>query len=78
MCCDICAWGCIVCLLCECQPPAPPAPEPVAATSAAAGTTLVLAGVMGQRANRSGKVFPAGVVAILSALMSIGYARTLA
>jgi len=45
---------------------------------AAAGTTLVLAGVMGQRANRSGKVFPAGVVAILSALMSIGYARTLA
>ncbi|KAI7844545.1 hypothetical protein COHA_001903 [Chlorella ohadii] len=47
-------------------------------TLLALGTTLVLAGVMGQRANRSGKVFPAGVVAILSALMSIGYARTLA
>ena len=52
-------------------------PKP-ALPAAAAGTTLVLAGVMGQRANRSRKVFPAGVVALLSALMSIGYARTLA
>lgn len=33
---------------------------------------------MGQRANSSKKVFPAGVVAILSSLMTIGYARALA
>ena len=33
---------------------------------------------MGVRANRSRKVFPAGVVSILSALMTIGYARSLA
>ena len=43
-----------------------------------AGTCLVLASVMGVRANRSRKVFPAGVVSILSALMTIGYARSLA
>ena len=43
-----------------------------------AGTTLALAGVMGQRANSSGKVMPAGIVAILSALMTCGYAKALA
>lgn len=43
-----------------------------------AGTSLVLAGVMGQRANRSGKVFPAGIVALVSALMTICYAKALA
>lgn len=43
-----------------------------------AGTSLVLAGVMGQRANRSGRVFPAGIVALVSALMTIGYAKALA
>ena len=42
-----------------------------------AGTSLVLAGAMGQRANRSGKVFPAGVVALVSALMTICYAKAL-
>ena len=38
----------------------------------------MLAVAMGQRANASRKVFPAGVVAIASALMTLGYARTLA
>ncbi|PSC73575.1 FATTY ACID EXPORT 6 [Micractinium conductrix] len=44
----------------------------------AMSTTLALAGVMGQRANSSGKVMPAGIVAILSALMTCGYAKALA
>ncbi|KAL4421965.1 hypothetical protein ABPG77_010988 [Micractinium sp. CCAP 211/92] len=44
----------------------------------ALSTSLVLAGVMGQRANRSGKVFPAGIVALVSALMTICYAKALA
>ena len=43
-----------------------------------AATCLVLAAAMGQRANRSGKVLPAGLIAILSALMTAGYARSLA
>ena len=34
--------------------------------------------MMGHRANTSRKVFPAGIVAILSALMTAGYARSLA
>jgi uncharacterized membrane protein (UPF0136 family) len=48
------------------------------AAAPTAGTCLVLATAMGHRANRSKKVFPAGVVAILSAAMTIGYARSLA
>lgn len=42
-----------------------------------AGTCLVLAGYMGQRAWQSSKVFPSGVVALVSAVMSIGYVRSL-
>ncbi|KAI3433462.1 hypothetical protein D9Q98_003275 [Chlorella vulgaris] len=47
-------------------------------TLLALGTTLGLAAVMGQRANKSRKVFPAGIISLLSALMSAGYARRLA
>ena len=40
-------------------------------------TSLSLAGVMGMRAKNSGKVLPAGAVAGLSCLMSVGYIVTL-
>ena len=59
------------------EPPHPHRRPPLPLTVRAAGTCLVLAAVMGDKANRSRKVLPAGVVAILSALMSLGYAGTL-
>ena len=40
-------------------------------------TCLSLAGIMGYRAKNSGKLFPAGAVALISSLMSIGYIVTL-
>ena len=62
-------WGAAAVLTCQLPPPPP---HPFAATC------LVLAAAMGQRANRSGKVLPAGLISILSALMTAGYARSLA
>jgi hypothetical protein len=32
---------------------------------------------MGMRAKKSGKFYPAGLVAVLSALMSVGYMRAM-
>jgi uncharacterized membrane protein (UPF0136 family) len=46
-------------------------------TQLALATCLVLAGAMGYRAKASAKMVPAGVVALLSALMSAGYIATL-
>lgn len=46
-------------------------------TLLALATCLGLAGAMGYRAKESGKVAPAGLVAVLSALMSVGYVATL-
>lgn len=46
-------------------------------TLLALATCLALSGVMGLRAKESGKIFPAGIVAALSALMSAGYVATL-
>lgn len=46
-------------------------------TTPAAGTCVTLGGFMGHRATKSGKLFPSGLVAVLSAAMSIGYVRTL-
>eukprot|EP00890_Picochlorum_soloecismus_P006409 jgi/Picsp_1/676/NSC_00671-R1_hypothetical protein CHLNCDRAFT_138064 [Chlorella variabilis] len=40
-------------------------------------TCLSLAGIMGYRAKNSGKLFPAGAVALISSLMSVGYIVTL-
>lgn len=41
------------------------------------GTCMALSGVMGVRAKNSGKIFPSGVVAMMSGLMSVGYIVTL-
>lgn len=46
-------------------------------TLLALATCATLAGVMGYRAKASGKVMPAGMVAALSALMTVGYIATL-
>jgi uncharacterized membrane protein (UPF0136 family) len=43
----------------------------------ALATCLVLAGLMGHRSYRYGKIMPAGVISIISAAMSIGYIKTL-
>ena len=40
-------------------------------------TCISLAGLMGVRAKESGKLMPAGLVAALSALMSVGYVVSL-
>ena len=40
-------------------------------------TCIALAAIMGLKAKSSGKIFPAGVVAIMSGLMSVGYFVTL-
>ena len=49
-------------------------------TLLALGTTLTLAGLMGYKAKSSGQLrpSPATVVAVLSALMSMGYVKSLA
>ena len=46
-------------------------------TLLALATCLTLASVMGLRAKNSGKLMPAGLIAITSAAMSIGYVATL-
>ena len=73
-------------MLCCCSPPPLPPHEPEPLTKVCrrrvcalltAGTCSLLGVFMGVRASRSRKVFPAGLVAVLSLLMSVGYARTL-
>lgn len=43
----------------------------------ALATCLVLAGLLGYRSYKYGKIVPAGVISILSAAMSVGYIKTL-
>ncbi|KAK6273774.1 hypothetical protein POUND7_010857 [Theobroma cacao] len=47
--------------------------KPVFASSLGLGTSAALLGVMGFRFKRSGKVFPAGVVSLVSLVMTGGY-----
>ncbi|XWS26506.1 hypothetical protein CRYUN_Cryun26dG0037600 [Craigia yunnanensis] len=47
--------------------------KPVFASSLGLGISATLLGVMGSRFNRSGKVFPAGVVSLVSLVMTGGY-----
>ncbi|KAL6498413.1 hypothetical protein OROHE_026681 [Orobanche hederae] len=47
--------------------------NPVLASSVGLGLSAALLGVMGQRFKKSGKIFPAGVVAFTSLVMSGGY-----
>ncbi|KAK8535340.1 hypothetical protein V6N13_081479 [Hibiscus sabdariffa] len=47
--------------------------NPVFASSIGLGISAALLGVMGSRFKRSGKVFPAGVVSLVSLVMTAGY-----
>ncbi|XP_038991493.1 protein FATTY ACID EXPORT 7-like, partial [Hibiscus syriacus] len=47
--------------------------NPVFASSIGLGISAALLGVMGSRFKRSGKVFPAGVVSVVSLVMTGGY-----
>ncbi|KAE9602519.1 hypothetical protein Lal_00049862 [Lupinus albus] len=47
--------------------------RPVLASSIGFGISAALLGVMGSRFKKSGKVFPAGVVSIVSLIMAGGY-----
>ena len=47
--------------------------NPVFASSVGLGISAALLGVMGSRFKRSGKVFPAGVVSLVSLVMTGGY-----
>ncbi|KAF3779112.1 FATTY ACID EXPORT 2 protein [Nymphaea thermarum] len=47
--------------------------NPVFASSVGLGVSATLLGVMGSRFKKSGKMFPAGVVSIVSFIMTGGY-----
>ncbi|KHN17778.1 UPF0136 membrane protein [Glycine soja] len=47
--------------------------RPVFASSVGLGISAALLGVMGSRFKKSGKVFPAGVVSLVSLIMTGGY-----
>jgi len=47
--------------------------KPVFASAIGFGMSVALLGVMGSRFKRTGKVFPAGVVSLVSVVMSAGY-----
>lgn len=47
--------------------------KPVLASSIGLGLSAALLGVMGSRFKKSGKVFPAGVVSLISLVMTGGY-----
>ncbi|XP_042378812.1 protein FATTY ACID EXPORT 7-like [Zingiber officinale] len=49
--------------------------RPVYASSLGLGTSVTLLAVMGSRFMRSGKLFPAGVVSLVSLVMAGGYLR---
>lgn len=52
-------------------------PTSMSGTYLALATCIALAGIMGWRAKETGKMMPAGGVAALSALMTIGYVVTM-
>lgn len=47
--------------------------NPVLASSIGLGISAALLGVMGSRFKKSGKIFPAGVVSVVSLVMTGGY-----
>ncbi|CAN6470278.1 unnamed protein product [Victoria cruziana] len=47
--------------------------NPVFASSVGLGVSAALLGVMGSRFKKSGKLFPAGVVSVVSLIMTGGY-----
>ncbi|KAI4380306.1 hypothetical protein MLD38_006511 [Melastoma candidum] len=47
--------------------------HPVFAASVGLGVSASLLGVMGSRFKKSGKAFPAGVVSLVSLVMTVGY-----